>query len=182
MSLMSRTNFSFCVCKQSTLDLESEILNYAGYRLANVAKREIHTSSAVFLLRSVVDRFNKSSRFVRRENRAYHLQRRYLCPSTFLRDLPEDAYQKSTLCAFLNTNCTKYHLSECGGHNHHSPCFVGSLKIVGFIGKSRSMTIGYAPSSTLLTIYILSHVPPHPQFTSSSLGTITLNRHLTSLF
>jgi hypothetical protein len=116
------------------------------------------------------------------KNRTYHLQRRYLCPSTFLRDLPEDAYQKSTLCAFLNTNCTKYHLSECGGHNHHSPCFVGSLKIVGFIGKSRSMTIGYAPSSTLLTIYILSHVPPHPQFTSSSLGTITLNRHLTSLF
>ena len=71
----------------------------------------------------------------RHEKMKYHLQMRYLCPTTFLRDILLDNYQKTTLCTFLKSNCQEFHLLDCDAFQH-DPCFAGSLKIVGFVGES----------------------------------------------
>lgn len=113
------------------------MLNYAGCRLASAAKGgqvQVNLPSTVALLRSAILRFQESQ-LRKCDGVEYHLQRRFLCPSTFLQDLPENSFQKPTMCSFLLENCKEYHLLYCG--RSQDPCFVGSLKVVGLVGESR---------------------------------------------
>lgn len=75
----------------------------------------------------------EESRSCRHDCAEYHIQRRFLSPSTFLPDLPQVSFQKQIMSSFLSANCEEYHLLYCG--SSQDPCFVGSLNVVGLLGE-----------------------------------------------
>ena len=118
------------------LNVESEIFNFACFRITRrVAQEEGRKRgpSTLSLLRSVMTRYMGPEDQAQLSNSAYRLQRRFMAPSSFLEGPLLESCKTSSLAEHLLSNDKTYNLTPCTGSKGDDICFVGRIKVAGFL-------------------------------------------------
>ena len=138
----------------SHLALGSQVLNFAGSRLAKAAREQDTELNTLALLRSTAERFSdqKQLEYCCEGSAKYMLQRRFLAPSSMLSKELCENYDRKKLFQHFSSSGEAHNINNCSGSGGTVFAYT-MLKIAGFC--CRIFVAEHETVGTALDVFIL---------------------------